>query len=211
MAGITETAPDIFAVVGGNESSALIGVPRSFFIWSIDLNTPEPTVKLIASLPEAAVLNGLTTLQRSSDTILAADSTLGAVWRVNIVTGDYSIAIQNSLFEPTSTVPIGINGVHTSREMLYFTNSAQQSYGRVPITDNGSAAGEIEILAREMDPSALYDDFDFDWRGNAWITTHPNSLIEVTTGGKQRNITADCNSTELVQPSSAKFGRGSIL
>ncbi len=207
MAGIVETAPDIFAVIGGNESIALTGVPGSFLIWSIDLNTPEPTVKLITSVPEASALNGLTRLQPSSDIILAADSTLGAVWRVNIVTGDYSIAIQNSLFAPTSTDPRGINGVHTLRGMLYFTNTAQLSYGRVSITDSGSAAGEVEILAR----GALYDDFDLDWQDNAWIATHPNSLIEVTMGGKQRNITADCNSTELLQPSSAKFGRGSIL
>ncbi len=211
MAGIVETAPDIFAVIGGNESITLTGVPGSFFIWSIDLNTPEPTVKLITLVPEASALNRLTMLQRSSDIILAADSTLGAVWRVNIVTGDYSIAIQNSLFEPTITELRGLNGIHTLGEMLYFTNSAQQSYGRVPITDDGNAAGEVEILARATDPSAFYDDFDFDWQGNAWIATHPNSLIEVTMGGKQRNITADCNSTELLQPSSAKLGRGSIL
>ena len=212
---MAETAPDIFAVVAGNWSSTkLQATPGSFSIWSIDLNTPEPTVKLITSIPEAAALNGVTTLNGSSDIVLIADSALGAVWRVNVATGDYSIAIQNPFFTNNSTknpspVPIGINGVHTSEGMLYFTNSAQGSYGRIPITNDGSAAGEVEILVGVGGPSADYDDFDIDREGNAWIATHPNAVVEVTTEGEQRNITRDANITDLIQPVSVKFGRGS--
>ncbi|KAL9068032.1 MAG: hypothetical protein Q9161_006477 [Pseudevernia consocians] len=169
---------------------------------------------IFTSIPEAAALNGVTILNGSSDIVLIADSALGAVWRVNVATGDYSIAIQDPFFTNNSTnnpspVPIGINGVRTSGGMLYFTNSAQGSYGRIPITDDGSAAGEVEILVGVGGPSADYDDFDIDREGNAWIATHPNAVVEASTEGKLRNITRDGNITDLIQPVSVKFGRGS--
>ncbi|CAD6580097.1 MAG: hypothetical protein ASARMPRED_009352 [Alectoria sarmentosa] len=206
--GIAETSPDIFAVITGNASDVtLLGVPGSFSLWSVDLNPPEPTAKLITSIPEADSLNGLTTLNGSPDIVLIADSTLGAVWRVNIVTGDYSIAIQSPFFTPSSNSSIpgrGINGVHTFGGMLYFTNSAQETFGRVTITNDGSASGEVEILGV---PLAAYDDFAFDGEGNAWIATHPNSLSEVNTEGELSNIS---NNTDFSQPTAVNFGRGSM-
>lgn len=214
MVGIVETAPDVFAVIGGNSTQNGTGIPGTFSIWSVDLNTDAPNVNLIASVPEASALNGLTTTDKFSDTILAADSTLGAVFRVNVVTGNHSIAMEHVLFQNTSTAPRGINGIHTYERMLYFTNSAQRSYGRVPITDDGSSAGEVEMLGTGMDSSALYDDFDLDWKGNAWIATHGNGLSEVTPFGKQRNFTdTDPDIAEdliMMDPTSVKFGRGSI-
>lgn len=93
--------------------------------------------------------------------------------------------------------------------MLYFTNSAQGSYGRIPITHDGSAAGNVEMLVGVGGPSAEYDDFNMNREGNAWIATHPNAVVEVTTEGKQGNITRDGDITGLIQPVSVKFGRGS--
>ncbi len=215
MVGIVETAPDVFAVIGGNSTKLGTGVPGTFSIWSVDLNTGTPNVNLIASIPEASAMNGLATTDKFSDTILVADSTLGAVFKVNVVTGDYSIAMDHILFQGTSTSPRGINGIHTYERMLYFTNSAQRSYGRVSIADDGSLAGEVEMLGRGMGSSALYDDFDIDWKGDAWIATHPNGLSEVTLLGKQRNITdtdiaEDSDNMNMMNPTSVRFGRGSI-
>lgn len=143
MAGLADTAPDIFAVVAENSGLTMLGVPGLFSVWSVNLNTPEPTVKLITSIPAGAALNGLTTLDGSPDIILIADSTLGAVLRVNVTTRDYSMAIQASLFKYTSTSPREINGARTSEEMLYLTNSALGSYGRVPIINDSC---RLEIL-----------------------------------------------------------------
>lgn len=146
MAGIADTASDIFAMVAGNSGLTLMGVPGLFSIWSVNLNTPEPKVKLITSIPAGAALNGLTTLDGSPDIILIADSTLGAVRRMNVATGDYSMAIQTSLFKYTSTSPREMNGARTSEEMLYLPNSALGSYGCVPITNDSCAAGGVEIF-----------------------------------------------------------------
>lgn len=201
-AGIAETAPDVFAVVVGNQSSEGLGVTGSFSVWSVNLNTPEATANLITTIPEAEALNGMTTVSGgSSDLVLIADSSLGAVWRVNVLNGDYSIAIEDSHFANSSTAR-GINGVHVSDGELYFTNSAQESYGHVSITDDGSAAGDVELYGI---PAGPFDDFDFDSEGNTWIATHPFSVTEWTTGGTASNVTGG----GMEQPTSVKFGRGS--
>ena len=89
------------------------------------------------------------------------------------------------------------------RGSLYFTNSATGSYGRIPITANGTAAGQVEILATSP---GEYDDFAFGTDGNVWIATYPGSLNEVGRGGGQRNFT----SGRMQEPTSVKFGRGSL-
>jgi hypothetical protein len=58
------------------------------------------------------------------DIVLIADSALGAIWGLNINTGGSGIAIQNSDLAPTSSFPLGINGLHVRGPTLYFTNSA---------------------------------------------------------------------------------------
>ena len=205
LGGIAEIAPDVFAVIAGNTSSTtLVGMLGTWSVWSVNMNTPEPTFKLITLIPEGETLDGMTTQNGSySDLVLIGDCTLGALWRVNVLTGDYSIAIQTPAFNSTSTSPRGINGVHVKRGSLYFTNSATRSYGRIPITANGSAAGQVEILATSP---GEYDDFAFGTDGNVWIATHPGSLNEITRGGGQRNLT----SGRMQEPTSVKFGRGSL-
>lgn len=205
IGGITEIAPDVFAVIAGNTSSTtLVGMLGTWSVWSVNMNTPEPTIKLITLIPGGETLDGMTTADGwYSDLVLIADCTLGALWRVNVLTGDYSIAIRNSAFNNTSTSPRGINGVHVKHRSLYFTNSATRSYGRIPVTADGSAAGQVEILATSP---GEYDDFAFDTDGNVWIATHPGSLNEVTRGGGQRNLT----SGSMQNPTSVSFGRGSL-
>ena len=207
MTGIVETAPNIFAVVAGNWSVAtLTPVQGSFSIWSIDCNSNNPTVKKIASMPEAGGLNEVASLTESPDIVLIADSVLGSVWRLSMSTGNYSVAIQNPLFSSCqSPAPLGINGINVFEGMLYFMNSAQKFYGRIAITSDGSAAGEVQVLSRIT--NGIYDDFAMTWSGNAWIATHPNLLVEVTVEGKHRNITT--GSPNMEQPTSVVFGRSS--
>ena len=209
LTGIVETTPDVFAVVAGNwSSSGFQGILGSFSVWAVDFNPYTPTVKMVASIPEANALNGLTALKESPEIILAADSAAGVVRRLNMTSGEHSIAIQSPLFARTSMIPLGINGLRTFDGYLYYLNSAQGAYGRVPINADGSAAGEVEVIARINLP-AVYDDFDMDWEGTAWIATHGNMLNEITVEGKQRNFTGSGQSLEMTEPTSAQFGRGS--
>ncbi|KAL2047412.1 hypothetical protein N7G274_001433 [Stereocaulon virgatum] len=209
LTGVVETAPDVFAVVAGNWSTETFrATPGSFSVWSVDFNTPQPTGKIIASIPEASALNGLTTLEGSRDIILGADSAVGIIRRLNVTSGEHNVAIESPLFAPTKLVPLGVNGLCTFDGQLYFLNSAQGSYGRVPLKADGSAAGEVQILARINLPT-IYDDFDMDWAGTAWVATHANMLTQITVEGKQRNTTGTGSDTAMIQPTSAQFGRGS--
>lgn len=86
----------------------------------------------------------------------------------------------------------------------YFTNSAKGIYGRNSINADGTTAGNAVVLAQAS--YGVWDAFDRDFQGDAWITTHPNLMNEVANGGAQRNISGGAGS--FVQPSSARFGRG---
>ena len=66
---------------------------------------------------------------------------------------------------------------------LYFANSALRPFESIPITADGSAAGKVSIIA-QLPRGIAYDDFAIDTKGNAWITSHPFALDEVTPGGK---------------------------
>ncbi|MDI1488669.1 MAG: hypothetical protein OHK93_007945 [Ramalina farinacea] len=207
--GQAEIAPDVFAVVAGNWTEPGSHTPGSFSVWSIDLTTRgKPKVKQIAALPEANALNGMTTLHGGSpDIVLIADSVLGALWKLNVTSGEYKMAFDSPLFVNSTGAPIGINGIRSYSGSVYFFNSGQGTYGRVPVTYDGEWAGEVQILAR-IDTDGSWDDFDMDWEGNAWVATHQAALMEVTVEGKMRNTTGD-GTFSMANPTSARFGRGS--
>lgn len=211
MTGVVETDPDVFVVIAGNWSDTTDkAIPGTFSAWSVDFNTHQPTVKIITLMLEAQGLNGLTGIQGSPEIVLMADSDLGAVWRLNVKTREYSVVVQNPLFSPCQKpFPIGINGTGTFGQKLYFLNLDEWFYGHIPLTEDGHAAGEVQILARQGKGITAYDDFVMDWEGNAWVATHPNMVVEITTGGKQRNFTAADSAVVMTQPTSAVFGRGS--
>jgi sugar lactone lactonase YvrE len=110
---------------------------------------------------------------------------------------------------PVFPMPLGINGIRVQNQMVYFSNSAKQTFGRVSIDIHGSVKGRVEILAKVISPDRAYDDFALDQKGSAWIATHSNSINRVVTDGNQTVVAGGGASTELVEPTSAVFGRGS--
>ncbi len=90
---------------------------------------------------------------------------------------------------------------------LHFANSALRIYGRVPIHQDGSATGEIEIVGRALSAATIFDDLVMDWEGNAWVATHPNAVTQITSQGKQRNFTG--GEVEMHNPTWVAWGRGS--
>ena len=205
--GIVEAAPDVFIVAVGNYSLARA---RSFSVWSVDLNNyhENPIVNKITAIPEAEALNGMTTIKRSPDLVLIADSFLGVIWRVNIKTGNYSKAIEHVfLTSCNSESPFGINGIQTYDEKIYFSNSAQRLYASISIDNTGGATAEPEVIARSLPAVQAWDDFAIDWAGSGWLATHANAVTQVTLGGRQRNFTGI---PDMLQPKSLVFGRGSL-
>ena len=210
MVGIAEYAPDVFAVVVGNYSiSTFKGVPGSFAIWSIDIRSPVmPVVKKITAIPETHALNGMTAVKGSPGLVLIADSALGVVFSLNTTTGIYKTAIKDPLLAPTASFPLGINGLHALKNTLYFTNSALGLYGKVGITREGLATGNASVITRSFTGN-IFDDFALDGQGSAYIANHQNSVTEVTKWGGQLIVAGGGNSTQFIEPTSTRFGRGS--
>jgi len=198
-------------VVGNYTVAEFAGALGSFAIWSLDVRSPTaPVAKKIASIPDAQALNGMTAVKESPGLLLIADSALGLIWSLNATSGTYQKAIQDPLLGPSVSFPLGINGLHVHKNTLYFTNSAQGVFGKVGITSAGKATGKVTMIAKDSTGNK-YDDFALDWQGNAWITNHPNAVTEVTTGGAQISVVEVGNNTQALQPTSAAFGRGSLV
>ena len=205
LTGIAETAPDVFAVVAGNYTyEKYQGMPGSFSVWSIDMNPSKPKVRSVASIAGAHALNGMTAVDGSPDMVLIADSALGAVWSMNMTSGESQIAVQDPHLGPTDTFPLGVNGIRSQGRTMYFTNSAKGLFGNVAISLTGRREGNISIIA-QSNPGDKFDDFAIDGHGNAWIANHPNAVTEVTNRARQMTV---ANTTEFVQPTAAAFGKG---
>lgn len=214
--GITEIEPDVFGVVVGNWSTETFeSTNGSYSVWRVDLRpsrcakktvtTSNAIVSKITSIPEAYFLNGLELLSPSSPFLLIADSGMGVVWRLNHITGEYGVVLDDALMKPVADeVVLGINALHTRNGFLYFTNTFQRLFARVPISPCGTATGPYEVVAY----NGLGDDFTFDKHGNAFVAQDAgNALQLVTPGGTVTVLAGNVNSTILVGDTSAAFGR----
>jgi hypothetical protein len=215
--GIAEIQPDVFAIITGNFSAETLSTTNgSYSIWKVDLTslecddfgqvTSKPVVTKIADIPEASFLTGLTHVAPCSPYLLASDSVLGVVWRIDHYTGEYQIILDDALMKPApgQLAVIGIYGVQTRDGYLYFTNTFQYLFARVQISSQGTATGPYEVLAS----TGLSVDFAFDKEGNAYITQDPGAALEqVTPSGKVTILAGNTNSTILMGDTGAAFGR----
>lgn len=237
--GIVELGEDIFyAVVGNYSVTTGTNTPGSYSIWEIDLNgwsthpkrhdwsdsnwsdyhSKPPSharTKHIASLPTAGLLNGLTILDASSGTLLAADSLHGSVWSINVHTGAVALAINDPTMSPVPSLSgglsIGINGLSYASSYLYYDNSNTVNFYRIPISPStGTPTGAAELLIDQEFSNIFPDDFTLDSQGNAWLACEWGhvAFFEGVTNGEKHNITAVAgNSTGLPHGfTSVKFG-----
>ncbi|KAH7312997.1 hypothetical protein BKA65DRAFT_600535 [Rhexocercosporidium sp. MPI-PUGE-AT-0058] len=136
-------------------------------------NAPGIKKRKIASLPHSGFLNGMTILNPVSGTLLIADSLLGLVWSVNVLTGRVTIAINDTSMAPlpNSTLQLGINGLLVRDGYLYFDNTNRAGFYRVPIDlQTGARRGDVEVLVQSDIETIFPDDFTIDFVGNVWMT-----------------------------------------
>jgi hypothetical protein len=141
LTGITEYAPDKFAVLVGSRKNE----KDSVSVWTVDLSSINGLkVKVGAGeVPGVDLLNGLTALNR--ETLLASDSFGGSVYRIDLKTG----AAASVLNDPTM-IP-GVNGVHYAAPYLYYTNMIQGLFARILIdAKSGEASGPAEVIATKI-------------------------------------------------------------
>ncbi|KAK3994475.1 hypothetical protein QBC44DRAFT_236251 [Cladorrhinum sp. PSN332] len=217
IAGIAETKPDVFALVTATWDLANTrAYPGTLAVWTADLTkrSKPPVIRLLTYIPNTTIINGLTAHPFNPRLLLGADSAIGAIWRIDLVTGNHEIAFSSPLFTPTGTAPgthLGINGLRASGRHLYFTNSAQGLFGRVAIDRNGNKVGDVEIISNSTG-DVIYDDIALALDGgnkksSAWIASHPDYAVQVNLATGSQRVVKD--SRKLLNPTSAAFGRGS--
>lgn len=207
LLGITEISRDVYAVGGGR---VFLGnattVPGSFTVWKVDMRSRRVSVSKIAKVLESGLLNGMAFLDNGNHTLLVADSDKHVIWRVNMRTGAYSVALADETMLPAAgaPIPIGVNGVEVRGGFVYYTSSTKGLLCRVPVDATGSATGPFEILATWT----FVDDFILDAGGTAYITAiDTNEIVRARPDGTTSVIAGGLNSTFVAGPTAVQFGR----
>ena len=215
ITGITEYARDQYAVLASLQNPSNFSA-TNLSVWTFDAHNPRP--RKVADLPDVGIGNGLISLPHAPGNVLLSDSDFGALWRVNVHTGAVDRVFQDDALAPAASglVKLGVNGIRLGPRLgptgyeLYFANSNRQTVGKVPIHADGSAAGNVTVLATNTD--YLFDDFAVDRHGRLWVAAHPNAIDLVLPDGEQVlvtgfNLTSALDS--ILGVTSAAFGLGS--
>ncbi|HIK17259.1 MAG TPA: gluconolactonase [Leptolyngbyaceae cyanobacterium M33_DOE_097] len=160
------------------------------------------TVETVATLPEAAFLNGITAI--APNQFLAADSYRGAIWLVDLDTKQVSIWLEHPLLaRSNSETPFpAANGIKRFGETLYVSNTEKMLLLQIPILAGG-AAGEPQIFVEATN----IDDFAFDTEGSLYAATHIyNSVLRITPTG-ETTVIAEIEQG-VVGSTAVAFGRG---
>lgn len=205
LSGIATIGPDLFAVSGGIHGSFRFD-NMQVYVVPVPGDSDSKVLLDSISVPGATGLNGIAALPAMPRVVLSADSHDSCLHRINTLTRVVDIAFADPLLGHGPTFEVGINGLKISNGYVYFTNSGQGTFARVKINDNGSKAGDVEIVARlagEPRIGHAFDDFTLDFDGNAYVTLHNNEIVKITPDGTQTTFAGGNDSTVFRNPTSA--------
>ena len=212
--GITRMGGDIFYVIVGKFNVSTISpVPGSWSVYKIDVRhyhpyhkkTKSPKVSLVASFPDATMLNGITILSRRHKWLLVSDSGAGVIYRLELKTGNVIKVLDDPLMKPNNSSGIGINGVKVKKgKRLYFTNRDQNILARMLIKHDGTSTTPATIAARVDSPGK----FDFNSWGNVDVAQNRVDILARVTGDNRTTLAGGQNSTgiKLFGPTAVRFG-----
>ncbi|KAL7957931.1 hypothetical protein V8C34DRAFT_284306 [Trichoderma compactum] len=205
LLGITEVSPDVFTLNAGNFSATTGISPGSWAVWQVAFHSEQTKISKVTDIPEAQFLNGMTTLETTPNTILTADSAGAVVYSVNTHTGEYKVVLEDETFKPVpgASLPIGVNGIRYLDHYVYYTNSFDPLFGRVPVNTSGYAVGDYETILTGV----LGDDFAVTPQA-AYVAGNPaNVITEVKLDGENKVIAGNINSSLVAGATSVHFGR----
>ncbi|KAH6616289.1 hypothetical protein C7974DRAFT_474816 [Boeremia exigua] len=212
LTGIMELRDNVFIVAAADPLS-----PGSNAVWRLDMDSKDsnnssthanPQLSLLARIPYAKQLNGMTRIAKNDTSqILISDSAAGNIIRLDVVTGDHAVVISDPTMLPTSEgINVGVNGIHTWGDQLFYTSLDQGHFARIPISlSSGAATGPADIIVNGTLEFA--DDFVLSRDGQtAWITENGVFvLIEVDILARTSRVRF--NDTLLAATSSAALGQ----
>lgn len=211
LTGICELSPDVFAIGAGVYDITGGTGPKqgSFSIWLADLTRDKPRVTKIADMPEI-VINGIA--RWDEQTVLVTDCLNGKIYRLDISSGSYSIALEDETMTlpPNAPFPICINGLKVHRTAtqtyVYYTNTTRQSVYRLPVTPALEPAGPAETLASGLLP----DDLAVARDGTVYVCTNTtNTVVRIPPGGGEAvTVAGEANDMAIAGSTSCVFGEG---
>ena len=144
--------------------------------------------------------------------ILVADSAVGAVFRVDVRTGESQIVIQDPAMAPTPVAPFGIDGLRIRGGYLYYTNSDTNSLVRITIHPKGdkagTAKGKAEVLSTDFE---LPDDIKVGTEEEVYVAENGGSKVSVfNSKDKVKKVLASKESSGglTIGSTSVRLGRG---
>jgi len=211
LTGIIEVKEDVFYVAGGNFNlSEFSNEQGSYTVWEVDLRSfdtnSEAKVRKVTKIAESGLLNGMEYSDSLADSIMIADSEVGAVWKVNVDTGKYEIMIQLDEMKPPPPpgMQMGINGIKVREGYLYWTNTAKELVCRIKIDGEGKASGDVEAIAS----NCLVDDFTVDTKGQLWLAQNFwNTVAAIKLDGEVVGVAGHRDQLTVAGGTSCQFGR----
>ncbi|KAH8702105.1 hypothetical protein BGW36DRAFT_424392 [Talaromyces proteolyticus] len=206
LIGLSAIDDDVYVVIAGNlDTATLTPEAGSFSAWKVNLDSNnDGSASLIAAIPEGQFLHGVETFQKrkNSTLVLIADAGQGAIYKLDTVSGNYSIAIKNESLA-------GVNNIHAQNEYLYFTATQNKIFGRVPVDlEEATATGPIEIISD--DQKFVPDGFALSTNGSlAYMATFiENSVVAIDLDDEDHpktTIQGDLNSTSIAGPTAVLY------
>jgi hypothetical protein len=169
-------------------------------IWRI---RPGGLPQRIAAMPAGSFLNGLA-LDRRTDELYSADSSLGVIWRVPLRGGTPIRWASGTDLQPTAI--LGANGLKVHNGAVWTDNSDAGTLLRIPIGRDGKA-GATETRATGL---GFVDDFVFPGRSDRLIAAVDvqNEVLVVNPDGSSTPILTAADGLE--GPTSVALDRGRI-
>ncbi|KAI1653794.1 hypothetical protein F4813DRAFT_393377 [Daldinia decipiens] len=224
--GISETRPDTLVVVAALIQDAAMPLPNTTWLWELKLGDgdQQATARRMVHIPEARLINGIISVPGSDSTVLAADSQLGVIFRVDVATSEYKVILDTPELKltPEASIQLGVNGLkanntswifHQIRDgYAYLSNSNLFSIYRFRIDEQGYPiqGAKVEKVVT-IEGVSFVDDFTFDRHGNIWVATSINNTV-VTVGkdGRQSVVVGSLTELTVAGDSSLAFGKTSI-
>ncbi|KAK9774092.1 putative SMP-30/Gluconolactonase/LRE-like region domain-containing protein [Seiridium cardinale] len=209
--GIVETKPDIFVVAAGQFTAMGTWVAGTGALWEISLaKSDAPSVRKITDIPESVFLNGVEAVPGCAhDAVLIADSSLGAVWRVDTNTGNYSIVLEVPEMLPiaNATEQFGVNGLKVRDGYLYWSNSNYHTIYRVKFDSHGYPVAGAPVETVAVLDSVFIDDFVFDKTGTLWAATNlDNLVVALRPDGSSETVAGAATQLTVAGDTSVTFG-----
>ena len=181
------------------------------------VTSPATVIQLVV-IPKAYELNGVISIYSTDrpppNIVLFSDSFLGVVSKVDIITGEYEIAANETSMKPIKggTEFFGINELKVQDGCLYYTKSGSVTFWRVSVGEDGIVPSDAK--AELILDKVKGDNFAIDAENiSAYVadTLVTNVLYRVDLqNGDTKIIAGIFNSkhSPIKTPTAVQFGRG---